>query len=283
MPQNKPHTMTRYFALLAVLAAGPALCAPKAAAKVKQEAIHSAAPVKQYSVSQLDYSTMQLPANYLGHSCRAVVKSLAALATTKGEFETTSAYTSRVSNLSSTNVVGDTKAGDYFAFVQDEPVASAKYDADSGFMHYTAYLLPKQIMAGSKPVDSVITEVTETSTSKYAASNAYGKGAEVTKKMLSACGLAFQNYSAVNGKFLKKVETTLAINPEAAKVAKDELAFMYVGVLAPPYLAEYRDHVEPTISSPIEAVWAGDLISMKLMQIWVFSKRTGQVYKKIDE
>lgn len=260
-------------------------------------AVH-AAPVKKgaqpkastdrrspYSTAALDPLVEDLKPNYFGHDCRALAKKLRSLNPEKGEFETTAAYKDRLDSISGKVVVGSIKLGDVVGFVPSTdmlPMFSEQYNADDQSLKLVDYIADGGGMAGGHLAATKKLEASLRSRRTYAASNAYGKGVDVTSSNYDTCALAFSNVDYMRSMSAYQLSTSFTLPPDEARAAKGNITTLYVGNLERPYLKEFSDYLKPTIDTPREAAWVGDALVMKLVQVWFFNKQTGKVYKKLD-
>jgi hypothetical protein len=285
---NSEITMKKTIILAPIAAL--ALCANYAQAepskKAEKPTAHKAKGDPQwtpYASMGLDPSTETLPKYYLGHDCRAIAKKILSLKLKKSEFETTSAYNERLNVLNAERIAGATKLSDVVGFVPSGALStlSDKYDADRGILRVETYWGDSMQMLDSQLLTSAKLEYKITSKRSYEASNAYGKKVLVNSTSYDTCGIAFSNLQ-YGTSTITKIDESIEMTPEEARAAKGNIAMMYVGNLSAPYWIEYHDYLKPTIDSPREAAWSGDAIVMKLVQIWLYNKDSGRVYKRID-
>lgn len=267
--------------VISFLATPGALAAP-----VKKGGLVKPSPEKRlpYSATALDPSVDDLKPNYLGHDCRALAKKLTSLNPQKGEFETTAAYRERMDSLSNESIVGSVKPGDVVGFVPSSDMLSMfneRYDADSQSMDVSDYIADSRLMVGGQLVSSKKLVSTLTGRRTYEGSNAYGKKVSVTSSSYDTCAIAFSNMPYMSSPSANKLSASFTIPADEARIAKGNIAALYVGNLERPYRVEFSDYLKPTIDSPLEASWGGDALVMKLVQVWFFNKQTGKVYKKL--
>jgi hypothetical protein len=240
-----------------------------------------------YALAPLDPAVGVLPSGYLGHSCRSIAKAVSTIRPQKSEFETTSAYKARVDASGSARMVGTTSLSDAVGFVQSTDVytgVSEIYDADRGLLKVRAHWDGQTKMVNNELLRFVRLDEKIKSNRSYAASNAYGKKVEVDSSRWDVCAVAFSNltYSSLLISRTKNIDEPIEMSPDDARLAKGNLALMFVGNMSEPYLSEFHDYSKPTIDNPNEMASSGDLLIMKLVQVWIFNRKTGAIYKKID-
>ena len=240
-----------------------------------------------YATAPLDPSTENLPRLYAGHSCNVIARKISSFKPTKSEYETTADYKQRLSGMANAPLVGTTALGDLIGFVTTEDVYSGitqNYNADLGILMIKKYSTnTSQLIAGQLLMSGLIEQKIKGSRN-YLGSNAYGKKVSVSATHWSVCGIAFSNFTYQDILTSRSLEIDIAIelSPNDARLAKDNLAVMYVGQLSEPYLGQYTDYSKPTIDLPSEISMSGDAIVIKLAQLWLFNRQTGKVYQKID-
>jgi hypothetical protein len=77
------------------------------------------------------------------------------------------------------------------------------------------------------------------------------------------------------------VSALVPMTPAEAKAAKQRLALMYIGTIAPPFLGIYEDSHKATLDDPHQISWRGDSVVLNPSEVWVFNRTTGSVYKKV--
>jgi len=234
-----------------------------------------------FSSAPLDIAAEFLPPNYLGHDCRVFAKRLVGLNTLKGEFETTADYNDRIAPLADQPASASTKFGDIVGFVEERPSFYEKYDADTQTYNIRGGWGVVTQMIGSRLVSSVEIDSKLISTRKYTGENSYGRKTEVTAYRLNVCGLAFSNLGYLSPKKIDFYEN-LEINPGEAKEAKGNIGVLYVGRLSAPFRTDYSHYIKPTFTSPVEITSSGDALTMTLSAVWLFNKRTGRIYRKLE-
>jgi len=240
-----------------------------------------------YTLAPLDPGVDALPPQYIGHSCRSFAKAVSKIKPQKSEFETTSAYRARVDAAGNAPIVGTTTLNDVVGFVQASDVyagVSETYDADRGVLNVRAHWDGQTKMVNNELLRFVRLNEKIKSNRSYVASNAYGKKVDVDSSQWNVCAVAFSNltYSSLLRSGIKNIDESIEMSADDARSAKGNLALIFVGNLNEPYLSEFHDYSKPTIDRPNEMAFSGDLLIMKLVQVWIFNRQTGAIYKKTD-
>lgn len=236
-----------------------------------------------YAQEPLETWTDELGPGYKGHACIPIAKRLHSLKVDKDAFETTAAHADRMGALGKEKIVGSTLIGDTFGFVDAYRSFSEDYDADRGTLHVRGIWGAKMQRIGDAFFVAELLDSTQLSTRSYTAANAYGRTAQVTSTTARGCGLLFTNIPLkLLQPNIRQLDVSLELSPEQARLAIYNIQIMFVGKLAPPYLSGYFDFTRPTIKDPREKNWEGDNLTIELQQVWLFNRKTGHVYKKID-
>lgn len=239
-----------------------------------------------FATSPLDLTVERLPINYAGHSCRAIAKNLSPLDLKKGEFETTAAYNGRMEAISNAPAVGTTLLSNAVGFVASRSAyspLSQSYNADRGVLTVEGFW-HEDTLVNDALVSSVKLDYKLKSSRKYEGANAYGRTVTVSSATWDTCGLAISN-SRIDGSHrqkLSRINEAIEMTADEAREAKGHVDVMYVGTLSSPYRMEYSDYDKPTIDHPSESFYRGNALVMKLTQLWIFNRKTGTVYRKID-
>ena len=121
----------------------------------------------------------------------------------------------------------------------------------------------------------------------YDAANAYGRYVKVTERRFQVCGVLFVNrrlpyifgvMRSTSSDY--NLGTSIAdVSPQEAKVLRDSMSMLYIGVLTSPYHTAYLASPKaPTIDSPTAASWTGDALVLDLKQVWFWSSASGKIY-----
>jgi hypothetical protein len=244
----------------------------------------SAAPTMENSAppngmqAPFDLASEVLPGGG-GHSCDAVSASISTLDLKKGEFETSSAFSSRMDASANLPLFGSVYPASLFAFAVHERDNSARYDADTQLMKVSIRYYSDQILkAGSTLVPSVIVNQRTASQGRYEGSNAYGAKAQIDRIKLEVCALGIVN--AERGPYRvgwKERTVTYRISAEKAQEMKGHVAIVYVGTLQPPYVQEFYDFLRPTLDHPVDKTYGGKLLLLQLHRTLIIDERTGEI------
>ena len=223
-----------------------------------------------------------LPRGFKGYRCSSIASGIQALSLKKGEFETSDTFANRLAAARAKPIAGSITLGDLLAFVRTD--LEPKYDADKQSM-MVSLRGGRQFLARGYYV-SLLSEVLARSTREYVGSNAMGARARVTSYESKVCGVVFANVpdkypGPAWNDFVKP--TSVPMQPTEARSLKGRLAAAYIGALEQPFLFDYLEYIQPTISSPTEVTRRGAGLVLKLLEIWVFDSETGAVLLKVKQ
>ena len=270
--------------LLLALPVAFAGVAHAAGAAAVEPAKHIDAKLRPASAGQgnvLDFSVVdKLPPRYSGSDCSAIARKLKSFDVAKNEFETSTAYTARITALSSRKLDGAHTLTDLIGFVEAGSDIKSSYVADAGRLDVTAkwYRITQSIEDNKYP--GIFVSEKSTGEQRVVMSNAFGASVKGTQEQRAVCALAFANLSNVNDA-LGAISTSIPMTPAEAKAAKQQLALMYIGTIAPPYVGTYDGTLEATMEDPRQISWHGDSVLLSLTDVWLFNRATGEVYKKM--
>lgn len=197
-------------------------------------------------------------------------KNKQALGLVKDEFTPTADF-----NAATKALVSQMNKDGKFIFIKPSDwLSKPKYDADN--QELTIRVDVKRLgNASESEVNGTIfsSEMKEDST--YIASNAYGKAIEVTRTSSKESGLGFVNLQNDRPYYI-----TLPMKPEEARQSVDDVAVVFICMIANPPLLEYDGLLSPRIDFPYEAKQRYQVLRVKLTGIHVINKVTGKVLKK---
>ena len=245
---------------------------------------HAAARTGPDSAAQaaaVDFALIdKLPPRYAGSDCSAIARKLKSLDTGKSEYETTAAYNARIAALSGRKIDGARTMAEPVAFVVAGRDIASTYVADAGHLDVTAKPERVSLIVERDSRPGVIVSDRSEEERRVVMSNAFGAKVEGTAAQRTVCALAFRNISDFDQR-VKGVSALVPMTPAEAKAAKQQLALMYVGTIAPPFLGTYEDYHKATLDDPHEVSWRGDSVVLNLSEIWLFNRATGTIYKKV--
>jgi hypothetical protein len=208
-----------------------------------------------------------LPAHYAGEDIKALH---AALALTKGEFETTKDFDARVAQAA------PAMTGLRAFPVSPEALAPFKYNADKERFESTLRTRRAIDLDQGRGRRVGVLPVDEETVSKgtHRASNAYGTTVDVKEIESTVYGLNPEGRAATDYPTIY-----VPMSPEQARNAKANLAALFVCELAsPPHAGKAFDSFTPTIDTPVESVTRMFYVNVRHPSVWVYDQATGEVY-----
>lgn len=222
----------------------------------------------------------KLPPRFAGADCGTIARKIRSLNVAKSEFETTAAYGARMSAMAGRALDGTNSFGSTLAFVEPPGGIESKYIADAGHLDVTAkWGTETQFIGNQSYATSIVAERT-VSRNTAVMSNAFGASVKGTRSLASACTLAFAN-DGLWDESARAISALITMTAAEAKLAKPNLALLYVGTLTAPYLHTYSEHAKATFDRPHEVVWAGDTLVLNLAAVWLVNRATGKIYEKV--
>ncbi|MBB5610393.1 MULTISPECIES: hypothetical protein [unclassified Janthinobacterium] len=234
-----------------------------------------------FSQDPFDANAETLPIDFRGHSCIAISDRLKAFKLKKDEFESTKAYAERVEHVKSEPIYGNLNGSSIIAMSPDKPLLMPNYNADTETM--TVRMLShgsRTTMIGEGFFSSALINSSLSSTQKYIGENGYGKKVEITSSVYDACGITFANIKSQGPSTGIPSDFSFKISPDDARLNKGAIRILYIAKLESPFLSRYGNMIKPTMDNPIELLWNGDSLVMKLSQVWLYSSVTGKVFSK---
>jgi hypothetical protein len=270
-----------YQASKVVFSVALALLAPSLMAAPTKQKVNSTTSSKtaSYATQPLDVNTESLPANYLGHSCRSVAKSMASADPVKDEFETTAAFKERLAKVVTKPILGSVTISDYVAFLEEDSKITSQYDADSGILWIGGHPSSGKIYVQAMPITSVRIETKLIPQPASSASNAPGNSTNIKKISFDTCALGFPQFGSPIQ--FDDYKTSVSMSPDEARNTKDNIGVLFVGKLSHPYRVKYSDYLKPTSSNPVEVYWSGDTLILQDIQVWLFNKMSGRILQKV--
>ena len=238
--------------------------------------LDSAAQGNPSSFSSID----KLPPHYSGSDCFAIVRKLKSFNVAKSEFETSASYSDRMNALGSRKLDGARTFAEPLAFVASDSMIESMYVADEGFLDVTAkWGDTSQTIAGRRYPGSIVSE-RSAGVNSVTLSNAFGATVRGTESRRTVCTLVFANNRSFD-EDRDAISALIPMTPAEAKAAKQQLALLYVGTIASPYLGTYVASHTATLDDPHKVTWNGDSLVVNLSEVWLFNRATGKVYKKV--
>jgi len=132
----------------------------------------------------------------------------------------------------------------------------------------------------------MLDEIKEEST--YSGSNAFGFNVIVDKNESKEYDLLLKNWKNFNVKMGKleidaSIQLTTEIDVSHAKqiIESNSLGCLFIGKISEPYTCEGYSQIKPTIDFPKEFITYNKYINLDVIEIWLFNKKTGEIYSKI--
>jgi hypothetical protein len=226
-----------------------------------------------------DAGSASLPAQFAGHDCFAIARTLKRVAKPKSEFETNAAFEDRIASLASVNLVGNTEMADLIAIAVNPLALSMKYDAEDGEATFGIEdFAIKTALVGDKLAPMIVTTQRKVSERSYLGSNAFGVRAKVSETRYAGCGVTASNVEPMYMRLYANVSAKIA--PETAQRLKAHLGAVMIGKVVAPFLSRIDEHSAATIDFPLESTTEGEAIVVQLKDIWYFNRQTGEVAAK---
>jgi hypothetical protein len=238
----------------------------------------------------------KVPVGFQGDDVEKIYKILSESSNLKekSEFETTSDYQKRVTDLSKMALPGKS-ADSILAFVYRPEKyvgrVTAKYDADTQNLQVSiltrsvSYLdrTPKREFVDI--IGVAAKDARLKSLGSYEGENAYGVKRTIEKSLMEYFTIGINNMASFrkfhSSGYESGFKLLLPVPPAKAKDIKENLAVLYVGTLVPPFTALDGTVLEPTIDKPRRVSIGNYILTMNLSEIWIYNNLTGEVISKI--
>jgi hypothetical protein len=296
-------------------------CVCNAAALAQRPMRKKSAPPAQRTVSRyldrpFDISLETLPAGFNGHDPEVLYKILATRNTTatKGEFETTAQYQSRVGVEAARPLYGEVATDSALAFVVGR--VESLYDADHQTLKVTVKFRKAWEGYGVQtPRMSLAVKNASMGNRDYTGSNAYGAQVRVKELTSADYNIAFINYakfpvtqilSDAERKLMEQEEKSrrrllqagvylpastdsygerafaVEFQMDAAMAirAKKNLRMLAVVRLQAPYTITGALYSKPTFDRPTEYFSKFFFLNTELLELWFYDAATGKVFAK---
>jgi hypothetical protein len=244
-----------------------------------------------YDISPFDLNRKQLPINYKGVNPILLYNQLEKKSRdlTKSEYETTIQYSERINLEKEKPLFGKIYTDSILAFVSDTRNIKYNYNADvqslnikMNLANYTNYYNDISFDFNRKSV--MLDEIEKEST--YLGSNAFGLSNLVDKTESNEYDLLFENWKNFNIPIKNSdalIEVNIGLDVLHAKqiIESDVLSCLFIGNLCEPYTCVGYSFQKPTISYPVEYITNFKYINLHVIEIWLFNKKTGEIYSKL--
>ncbi len=250
---------------------------------------------KLYSETPFDSAVERLPANYRGNDPDRIYQLIEKRqdSRTKGEFETTEQYHSRIQRQDGQPLIGSLMMTGLFAFETAE--LKFRYDADRGLIKI--YVPTSFAVDDAGQVDSsrVALKVREgVSYRSYPASNAFGATTLVKEKDVKSIELGVLNapdfelrndpdptLDCFYGPDLRCFYGELRLTPEQARRLKQSAKVLAIGSLGRLPISKGASSGDATIENPAAYFEQVRYINLQVSEIWIYSLEAGTVFLKM--
>jgi hypothetical protein len=226
------------------------------------------------------------------HDLRSILSAVKRGKFEKDQFETAAVYEERIRGI---GPVGSLKADSLLAFkfspLDAFPLCQTKYNADAAEMTVDcsvgskqAFYLPQE----SKVLRSFTVGVAKaTDKRSYVGTNAFGVKTAVTVRKATGYGLAITNLNEVTtGEYadmLRKLTVAVPnITPDTARKIMNDVGFLFVVNMLPPFIVKDSKSQGPTLDSPIDFSGEYEYLHVNLDQLWIVDLKRGDVLQRVD-
>lgn len=241
---------------------------------------------RSFLVTPFDLSQTSLSPDFHGHDITAVFKAIknSPALQEKSEFESTSAYQTRVAGFTQEVLYGSVTPNGYFGFIVFAP--EIKYDADSQTLAVT---LRGFAYSSDPKLDEVLIQDIDRKDS-YIGSNAFGAQVEVESTYSENYGVLFNQGNwlfggtkpadPLNGRHFTYL---MPMAPDEAKAFKANVRLLLVCRLSPPWYRQTSVRNAPTLDFPHDYHVEQNYLQAEPEQLWIFDQQTGEVIRKLPE
>ncbi len=241
----------------------------------------------------IELSTESFPPNFTGINLHKLAAGMSIYSDqlNKGEFEKTTDYEKRISDLESKPIFDEIYQNSLVGFVTKN--LYIKYDADGEILNLKLYTtedtdkaclknvgISKQLyFSDCRQIPLLSQTVGESS---YIGQNAFGVKKEIKQTDLIDFGLTVVIGSIdVQSRDYFGYAVDLKFTPIEAKRLKDNFRAIIIGELQKPILNKSATYEKPTINSPSEVLTLHHRFVLKIKEIWFFDQQTGRIYVRL--
>lgn len=264
-----------------------------------------------FLTKEFDESVEQLPSKFLGHDIVKLFNTLKTLPLRKSEFESSLQYSERLNQISNIRLFGSLIFDSTFAFTYtaNERVSSdslkANYDADrqvlsvsinSDFGSLKSNLFNEQYSFGDLQSLSIFQSVPR-NLGSYIGVNGYGTRVKIQRGEFDQYEVIFPNcvgttssdsysYERERKTSLSTREVVVDVNVPSLEAIdlKYNLGILIIGKLTSPFFQSDKVILtKPTIKSPTDIQFQKHSLVLDVKSMWIYSRATGKVYKKIPK
>lgn len=271
----------------------------------RKPAVLAAPKISEVPFDETLLKSERLPMNFTGNSFDTVKMLIPpAVTAPKGEFESSEAYKRRLDNAGETVLSNAVKLNSLFAFRTTELVS--KYDADAEALSVRLpvkqALLELFLSRLESSYRTILLSSDRQIVGRYIGQNAFGAQKEITKTEVRSRYFVLKNYSAFKEFFQQDpygtgysrefnpefdsyrtndFEFRVNLSPSVAERAKSEMAALLIVRLSDPYSGVSIHRTEPKMDYPQDVTDFQNYLVGEILQIWLFNKSTGEIYRKI--
>ncbi len=273
---------------------------PRATTKVLKE-------TSKFATIPFNIAADKLTPQYLGHDAEQLYLKIKEKQANeeKGEFETTEQYKKRLQMEDSLPIFGTLMFDSIFA-VKIFGIDSL-YNADKKELKIAIKLSKVKNEAEYDESRRAVIAKSDHRELTYKGTNAFGATVDVKEDVFTNYNIAFVNYeefplevytdpnmfpsdpkSANRFRDIKWLATKesvvikLRIEPERARAAKENLEVLMVCSLEGPFITKGGTHRKPKFSDPSAFSSLDYYINARLLELWYYDFKTGEVFKKIN-
>jgi hypothetical protein len=251
--------------------------------------------VPLYAEAPFNPRVDRLPPHYVGHDADRIFALMEKREKfkTKGEFETTKQYESRIESQKQQPLYGSLRFDSLFAF----RIAMLTFHYDADATHMKLYAPTEFAVDNADQIDHsrIGIKVKEsTSFRSYPASNAFGattlvKETDVKSTQIGALNAsdfelrndADPDLGCFYGPDLQCFYGELHLAAEQARRVKQSAKALVIGSLADPPVSKGSSVGDATISNPTAYFGQIHYVNVQISEIWVYSPETGTIFLKI--
>jgi hypothetical protein len=219
-------------------------------------------------------------------SVQQVLDILQGIPNNKGEYETTEHYKERTTDAAKLafSHAGLGSLGADVAFLA--PVTddtTYQYNADTQTLDFYLGILIMQHASSStsSEINYVFVSSKPKPTSVFSASNAFGVRTDVIKSEENVIGISFPGNSDLPWLRPYTKQSPIHMTPDAARLAKQNLAVLFVGPLVAPFVESGLNYNSATMQLPIERNYQVRAIKIRPTCSALVNKTTGKIILRL--
>jgi len=275
--------------LVFALLSGNLFCQQKSKKKFKTttstKSIKKIKKTSNYDIYPFDLNRKQLPLDYKGVNPVLLFNQIYYRSNLhKSDYETTSQYNERISLERGKPLFGKIYTDSILAFVPKQNI-DCNYNADNQTLnsqmtisYYTNTYKQESYDFNRKCI--LLERINKEST--YSGSNAFGFNVIVDKTESNEYDLLLENWKNLNIETSIQFTTKIDVFNAKQIIESKLLGYLFIGKISEPYTCEEGySYKKPTIDFPEEDITNIEYINLHVIEIWLFNKKTGEIYSKI--